>query len=351
VGALAAFAFLAAPASASLGISLSKSSGPPTSVTRVQGSGFGANEAVDVFFDTSDLALAVTDGTGAFGPVAITVPASAVPGRHWLTAVGRRSGLAAQARFLVQTDWAQFRFGPQHKGFNPFENVLNPTNVAGLDLDWSAATGAIDFSSPAVANRVVYIGSLGSKVYAFKVGSGAPLWSATIGQVESSPAVANGVVYIGSDKLYAFKARSGALLWSAPVAVGPPSPAVANGIVYLGSDNGKLYAFNAANGTLLWSASTANAVESSSPAVANGVVYVGSFDNKLYAFKARSGALLWSAATGGFIGSSPAVVNGAVYVGSNDGKLYAYNLSNPPLTPARPDPATLQPDLNLRPAN
>ena len=56
------------------------------------------------------------------------------------------------------------------------------------------------YSSPAVANGVVYVGSFDAKVYALNATTGATLWTATTGgDVISSPAVANGVVYVGSD--------------------------------------------------------------------------------------------------------------------------------------------------------
>jgi hypothetical protein len=55
------------------------------------------------------------------------------------------------------------------------------------------------FSSPAVANGVVYVGSDDSNVYALNATTGAKLWGFTTGYwVYSSPAVANGTVYVGS---------------------------------------------------------------------------------------------------------------------------------------------------------
>jgi outer membrane protein assembly factor BamB len=63
------------------------------------------------------------------------------------------------------------------------------------------------WSSPAVANGVVYVGSFDRKVYALNAKTGAKLWSYIIGsQIQSSPAVSNGVVYVGSvdSKVYAF---------------------------------------------------------------------------------------------------------------------------------------------------
>ena len=50
------------------------------------------------------------------------------------------------------------------------------------------------FSSPAVANGMVYVGSEDNNVYALNATTGAKLWSYTTGgEVLSSPAVANGV--------------------------------------------------------------------------------------------------------------------------------------------------------------
>src|SRR5207302_3868589 len=79
--------------------------------------------------------------------------------------------------------------------------------------DWSSdvcsSDLAITYSSPAVANGVVYIGSGDGEFYAFSA-TGAtncsgtpktckPLWTGATGPyTDSSPAVANGVVYVGS---------------------------------------------------------------------------------------------------------------------------------------------------------
>src|ERR1039458_1179537 len=327
--ALVLVAALASTALAQPAVTVSPTAGPPTDKVTVGGTGFGASEAVDIYFDKTDRALATAQPSGSFSGISLTVPASATPGPHWITGVGRHSGLAAQTTFRVETNWTEFHFGPQRRGYNPTENVLNVSNVAGLQERWSWATqGQVD-SSPAVANGGVYVGSDDGYLYALNASTGQQIWTAanTGAPIQSSPAVANGVVYVGSldNNLYAFNASTGQQLWSAPTG-GPinSSPAVANGVVYVGSQDNNLYAFNAATGQRLWTAATGGSI-ASSPAVANGVVYVGSWDNNLYAFNAATGQLLWSAATREVIQSSPAVANGVVYVGSNDNNLYAFN--------------------------
>lgn len=75
-----------------------------------------------------------------------------------------------------------------------------------------------------------------SLVYALNATTGAELWSyATGNQVYSSPAVANGVVYIGSDdgNLYALNAATGVKLWSYATGGSVGDPVVANGMVYV----------------------------------------------------------------------------------------------------------------------
>jgi hypothetical protein len=181
--------------------------------------------------------------------------------------------------------------------------------------------------------------------------------------VFSSPAVANGVVYVGSDdgNLYAFNASgcgssTCAPAWTAFTATAggggvESSPAVANGVVYVGSVDHKLYAFTASGCgsstcSPVWTGTTGDIVESS-PAVANGVVYVGSYDHNLYAFNASGCGSstcppVWTATTGALVFSSPAVANGFVYVGSADGQLRAFSPCSNPQASAGLAPCDIQ---------
>jgi hypothetical protein len=68
-------------ANAAPSITLSKKSGPPTSGILVSGRGFEPNVGVDIFFDTKDKALVVTNGQGEFHGAGIHAPSSARPGK------------------------------------------------------------------------------------------------------------------------------------------------------------------------------------------------------------------------------------------------------------------------------
>jgi outer membrane protein assembly factor BamB len=218
------------------------------------------------------------------------------------------------------------------KGIDTRLHAFNATTGSEL---WSIDAGA-GFSTPAVANGVVYIGSEVGKLYAFNATTGSQVWAASVGafpQSSASVAVANSVVYIATDKLYAFNATTGSELWSDPVSVPNLTPAVANGVVYIGSTDATLHALNAATGSEVWSIGIDGGW--TPPVVANGVVYLGEMGT-LHAFNATTGATVWSKA----IGSSnvlvaPVVANGVVYASSYDvnpsenGFITAYNLPVP----------------------
>jgi outer membrane protein assembly factor BamB len=191
---------------------------------------------------------------------------------------------------------------------------------------WNYTTGGMAYSSPAVANGKVYIGSADGKVYCLEAATGGFIWSYTTGwYVWSSPAVASGKVYIGSEdyKVYCLDSTTGGLIWSHGTgSYVDSSPVVASGKVYIGSTDGTVYCLNATTGSNIWSYTTGSYVFSS-PAVASGNVYIGSYDHKVYCLNASTGVKLWSYATGGSVYSSPAVADGKVYVGSlNDCTVY-----------------------------
>jgi len=225
-----------------------------------------------------------------------------------------------------------FGFDASHTRNNPYEHTLNVDNVSHLHVKWTATTGDIINSSPAVANGLVYVGSKDNKLYAFDALTGHPKWTALTGDaIYSSPTIANGLVYVGSTdhKLYAFDALIGRLKWATTTSdIITASPTIANGLVYIGSEDHKLYAFDALTGQRQWVTPAGDAIDSS-PAIANGLVYVGSHDGKLYAFDALTGHQKWAVPTSNVISSissSPAIANGLVYVGSYyDSTLYAFD--------------------------
>ena len=167
-----------------------------------------------------------------------------------------------------------FRANPARTGVFPSNG---PTRLN--ELAWKFKTDGEVYSSPAVADGVVYVGSGDGRLYALDARTGKEKWSFnTGGAVLSSPAVADGVVYagvseFGHDHLYALDARTGKEKWK-------------------------------------WTFQNNGLLNNSSPAVVDGVVYVGVIrlgPGYLYALDARTGEEKWSFKTDGGVYSSPAV--------------------------------------------
>ena len=246
-----------------------------------------------------------------------------------------------------------FRGNLEHTG------AYNAAGVQKLQgVKWKFQTGGRVVSSPAVADRTLYVGSTDHKLYALDLTTGAQKWNfATEGLVVSSPAISGGVAYFGSydGKFYAVDAATGQLKWKfategerrfagthlhglEPATETMPdpwdfflsSPAVSNGTVYFGSGDTYVYALDAATGKLKWKFKTGDVVHSS-PAISGATLYVGSWDSYFYALDAATGQEKWRFKTGDDpkihnhvgIQSSPAVADGVVYFGCRDSNLYA----------------------------
>jgi outer membrane protein assembly factor BamB len=317
------------PASAEVPtLSLSHRAGRPGLRVTASGGGLAATETVVVSFDASQVATSTADASGTFR-AGFTVPAAAGPGIHQVMVGGEASGLSATSTFEVRVFWPQFRFNDRRTGYNPYENVLDLSNVAGLQPKWSAdGITAPEFSSPAVWKGAVYAGARYGRVLALEASSGQVRWSrnterwtggGTSAYVTSSPTVEGGIVYIGlTQRLIALKASTGRLLWSFVMDASTEfGPTVADGIVYVAGNH--LYALDARTGSALWEAD--GSWWGSSPAVSEGIVYVGGWD-AVFAYDAVSGVALWSFPTGYQV-STPAVAGRVVYAEAQDGTVYA----------------------------
>jgi hypothetical protein len=210
--------------------------------------------------------------------------------------------------------WPQFGHDTRLSGFNPDESTITRDTVGGLDLEYVAfgppnsTFGGISRSSPAIVGGIAYVGTDQGLLVAWPAtGCGSsqcgPLWTAQLSNgAFTTPAVADGLVFISSagnvengiGTLYAFKAAgcgraSCKPVWTAPVPNTDSSPTVADGVLYIVSNDGRLLAFaDKGCGHLscvpLWTGNLKTSGQGA-PAVANGLVYATSSD-RLVAFRA-----------------------------------------------------------------
>lgn len=210
------------------------------------------------------------------------------------------------------------------------------------------------WSGVAVADGVLFVGSLEGKLVSADIATHNRLWAdvsletaerggggflggcaapSTVVAIYGTPAVSGDLVYVaGYDgKIRAISSDSGVLRWVYPREgrldriVG--GPVVAEGKVYFGVSDGKVYALDAVNGDKKWEFPTGDKIWST-PAIDGDTLYIGSFDKKLYALSMADGSKRWEFETEGAIAATTLVHNNAVYFGSFDRHFYAVDTTN-----------------------
>ena len=327
---------LAAPS-----ITLSPPQGPPTTKVDVSGTGYGANAAVDIYFDTTDVCLAIASDTGGIG-CRINVPREAQPHAHWISAIERGTNTGRRRRSRCARTGPVSRTGRQayrlqslreHDHHCECEPARYP--VAGTDRhignsDHAGGVGRQRLYRRSRCQSLCLQGRDGNPRSRFSYDA----WRAG---GDKFAGAWPGKCDIASDapdrKLYAFKAATGATVPGFPVTLAGNcrSPAFYNGNVYiaaLGTD--KIYAFDAATGaTIANFPVTTPAGVTTEVSAANGRIYAG-VGSGLFAFDTVTGAVVpgYPRVTGGPIFSTPALNSGQVFFGNNSGLLYGLRASD-----------------------
>jgi outer membrane protein assembly factor BamB len=226
--------------------------------------------------------------------------------------------------------------------------ALNKTDGT-LEWSYDMGDGAWDWSSPAVHNGYVFVGSSLGYLYKFDALTGAYVWNTYIGaQPNSHTTVCNGKVYSGTHNfddgastLLALDEISGNIVWRynySDYHIGVTGMINHNGVTIADGDGdgylnvyfGVVYwndvgptaiCLNETDGTELWAVDIGG-WSTSTPAYHDGVIFIGSDDYNLYALNAVDGSEIWNYTSGGAIYASPAVADGKVYFGSLDHIIY-----------------------------
>jgi outer membrane protein assembly factor BamB len=215
-------------------------------------------------------------------------------------------------------DWPQYGFDEGNTQHNPFESILDPSNVGQVQGLWRAKGGS--HGPPAVVGDVVYACAWSPyHVIALDGSTGARLWASQREIYCASPAVSSGIVFASNGRwLFALDAATGAELWAVSIGVplgwGPPK--VAGDTVYIagtnGAEEGVVYAIDAGGGGIRWTASVG--AVGSAVAVGDGRVYVQDQEERLIALDALSGTRLWWVRLGSSLsGLAPVFANGVVF--------------------------------------
>lgn len=237
--------------------------------------------------------------------------------------------------------------GVQSTGHQWREFLRDPTNnrcvrqgsrsTGDPTLEWTYETDGGIWSSPVVADGVVYIGSYDKHLYALSAETGELLWRYRTGAaIDGSPAVHDGFVYIGSHdrNIYALDAASGDPAWMYGTrGVVRGSPTVRNDTLFMGAHcnyevcvsfydikwprTGYLYAFDRSTGDLRWERELSTEGVTTTPAADDTFVYVTG-GGEIVALAPETGAIEWEHAVQDttFL-ASPVRAGDRVYAASN----------------------------------
>ena len=239
-------------------------------------------------------------------------------------------------------EWPQYGFDARHSLFDPFEHTLDSSNVAGLSLQWEFmtgnGTGIAPFSGPALADGVLYVGSLRGddlqgarrrdRLDSLDLHGSSALSRIRRSEADMSIPLRSTAISILPDELcrdlHARLGRRRLARWERI-----RRPTFSKGNLYIGGYDGRVYAFDAATGTELWSAqvnpmSFADPLNFA-PAVSRDRVFV-SGDRGVFAFPGSCTtpcAPLWVARTAILAGRGADRRRRLVLVADYQGTVYA----------------------------
>ena len=198
-------------------------------------------------------------------------------------------------------------------------------------------TGKPIVGAPAISGNEMIIAS-GDKLYKLNIETGRPAWEEpfdTGGKIWSTPVIAEGIVYFGNldHKLYAVDLETKEKLWEKGFDGAIASTAlIVEDTLYIGTLNNKFYALDIADkGESKWVFKADNWIWTQA-AFHEGTVYFGSFGGKVYALDAKTGQSKWSrpydTGTGDRLRSAPAIAGEVLLVGSQDDHVYGLRLED-----------------------
>lgn len=248
-------------------------------------------------------------------------------------------GLAATPRRVKQAQalsstalaWPMFKGDVQRRGRGPALE-LPVTEL------WRVSLKGSLYSSPAVSDGLVVLGSSNKEVHGLDLATGVTRWATTLPDRiwGSTPAFDLGRVFIGcvDGCVHALNVQDGSILSSycaqrkgyfgeRPDVLS--SPLVYGGRVFFGSDNHDIFGWDLSGRRELWRYATKDILHDNSAAISDGRLFFPSRDGRLYALDAEDGHWLWQSQGAKSFNTTPACDATSVYVGNADGTLYSFD--------------------------
>lgn len=232
-------------------------------------------------------------------------------------------GVIASASFAG----GQVIFGSQDN----FLYALNPDNG---ELVWKVETGSYIYGTAAVARlgerQVVLVAGCDGLLRGLDPRDGSDVVTVGIdAYVGGSPAVGNRLVFVGTfeNQVLGIDLAAGKVVWAYanPERRFPfySSAALSADRVVIGGRDKLVHALDPETGHAVWTHAAGSRVDSS-PVIAGPTVYFGTMGGDLVGLNLRSGEKVWEFATGSSVIASPAVAGGRMVIGTLDGMLYCF---------------------------
>ncbi|MCI0697104.1 PQQ-like beta-propeller repeat protein [candidate division KSB1 bacterium] len=201
------------------------------------------------------------------------------------------------------------------------------------------------FSTPAVAEDLLYVGSCSGIFYALDKNTGSVKWSYDITKdgrqtsFHGDMLITEELVIIGTDgrsleggigHLCAFERKAGKVRWKYFAGRGVTTDVLRLGDrIFAVTQNDELICLNVQNGQRDWAFASTYAGNQPdlghSPALAGDQIFFGGRDGIVYALAANTGKLLWKRKLDGALSASLRTFENHVYAGVAGGRIYALN--------------------------
>lgn len=240
---------------------------------------------------------------------------------------GVESSAAADVAGYKTTEWRLPRGGSSLPGRVQDAVPKNPT------VAWEFVADAGIVAPAAIANGMVYVGSVWGTLFALDAKTGLKKWSfETEDTIEAAPTVVGGLVFVGSNDrtLYAVDAKTGKERWKIPAsekisaAVNVvKSPDGTEDWVLVNGYDGMARCLRAKDGSEVWKFETENYLNGS-PAVVDGkYVVFGGCDAVIYTLNLKDGKMVNEVVTEAYITASLASYGEMIYVGNQANQVMA----------------------------
>jgi len=214
--------------------------------------------------------------------------------------------------------------------FGSHDNNLYCLNVADGSKVWQFTTQGMVNCSPAIVGDHTFVTGCDEHLRVINVKTGVQETDIPLGiYLIASPAVIDKMLYVGThgNEVLAIDWKASAQIWTYTGGNSPyhSSAAVNEKYVVVGCQDKKVHCIDRQTGDKVWTFATKAHVDSS-PVIVGERVFVGSNDGNLYGISLEKGQEVWRYTDGRPFSASPAVGEGCLVIGSeaNSGNVYCF---------------------------